>query len=166
MHKDICVGLISKPIGIKGQVKVISYTEVPCSLFEYNNLFLLKNIKIHFKNIKLIKDNNFIVSIDGVNDRNEAEKYRLKNIYINNGDLHKLDNNEYYYNDLLNSQVFDNNNNLLGTIKAVLNYGAGDFLEIKLLNNKEATMPFNKNAILEVNLGNNCIVVDEKYLLV
>ena len=80
MHKNICVGLITKPIGIKGQVKVVSYTESPASLFEYKNLFLENNTKIHFINVKLIDKNVFTAFIDGVNNRKDSEKYSSKKI--------------------------------------------------------------------------------------
>ena len=165
MHKNVCIGIISKPIGIKGQVKVISYTESPDSLFKYKNLFLQGNKKIQFNNYKLIENNTFSAYIDGINNRNTSENYRLQKIYINSEELPKLNDNEYYYDDLVNSKVFDNNNNLLGSVKAVLNYGAGDFLEIILLNNKEATIPFNKDSILNVNLEKNTIIINENYLL-
>ena len=165
MHKNICVGIISKPIGIKGQVKVISYTESPDSLFKYKNLFLQSNKKIQFSNYKLIENNTFTAYINGINNRNTSENYRLQKIYIDSEELPKLNNNEYYYDDLVNSKVFDNNNNLLGSVKSVLNYGAGDFLEIILLNNKEATVPFNKYSILNVDLEKSTIIINKNYLL-
>ena len=166
MHKSICIGIISKPIGIKGQVKVISYTESPDSLFKYKNLFLQDNTYISFSNIKLIKDNIFIASVNEIKDRNTSEKYRLKNIYIDCNELPKLNDDEYYYNELINSKVFDTDNHLLGNVKAVLNYGAGDFLEIQLLNNKEATIPFNKDAILNINKEEQNIIINKNFLLI
>ena len=166
MHNSICIGIISKPIGIKGQVKVISYTESPDSLFKYKNLFLQDNTEIYFNNYKLISDNTFAAFIDGVNDRNTSEKYRLQNIYISRDELPKLNNNEYYYSDLVNSKVFDSNNKLLGTVKSILNYGAGDFLEIILINNKEATISFNKDSILDINSEKKHIIINKEYLLV
>ena len=166
MHNNICIGIISKPIGIKGQVKVISYTESPESLFKYNNLFLQDKTKIRFNNYKSILDNTFVAFIDGINDRNTSEKYRLQNIYISRNELPKLNNNEYYYSDLLSSKVFDSNNKLLGIVKSILNYGAGDFLEIILINNKEATISFNKDSILDINSEKKHIIINRKYLLV
>lgn len=146
LNNKVCLGLISKPIGIRGQVKVVSYTEPPCSLFEYGNLFLENDTKIYFNSIKLINKNIFTAFIDGVNNRNASEKYSLKKIYIDRKNLPKLNNSEYYYSDLVNSEVFDSNSNLLGIVKSVLNYGAGDFLEIILVNNKE-TYSNNKSVI-------------------
>lgn len=167
MHNEnICIGIISKPIGIKGQVKVISYTESPDSLFNYNSLLLKDNTGIHFYNIKLISNNIFTAFIDNVHDRTTAEKYKLQNIYINTEELPELNNDEYYYNNLVNCKVLDVNDNLLGNVKSVLNYGAGDFLEIILTNNKEATMSFNKDAILDINIKDKVIIVDNKYLLI
>lgn len=166
MHNNICIGIISKPIGIKGQVKVISYTESPESLFKYNNIFLQDKTKIRFNNYKSILDNTFVAFIDGINDRNTSEKYRLQNIYISRNELPKLNNNEYYYSDLLSSKVFDSNNKLLGIVKSILNYGAGDFLEIILINNKEATISFNKDSILDINSKKKHIIINRKYLLV
>lgn len=166
MHNIVCIGLISKPLGIKGQVKVISYTESPDSLFKYNNLSLHDNTSISFTNYKLISNNIFIASIYGVNDRNGSEQYRLKEVYINRKDLPELNNNECYYDDLINMKVLDINNNVLGTVKSILNYGAGDFLEIIMENNKDATISFNKDTILNIDVQNNTIVINEKYLLI
>ena len=167
MHNNtICVGIISKAIGIKGQVKVISYTESPDSLFEYNTLFLQNNTKIQFNNIKLINNNIFTAFINNVNDRTAAEKYKMQKIYISSEELPKLSNNEYYYDDLINCKVLDTNNNVLGKVKSVLNYGAGDFLEIILTNNKEATLPFNKNSVLDINIKEKFIIIKEQHLLI
>ena len=72
-----------------------------------------------------------------------------------------LDENEYYHDDLIGLKVYDQNNNMYGTIAALHNFGAGDIIEIKLYNQQNKVMHSFKNAIFpKIDLDNKVITIN------
>jgi 16S rRNA processing protein RimM len=89
-----------------------------------------------------------------------------KKLYASRTALPKLQENEYYFEDLMGLFIATDKANFLGTVTGVFDYGAGVFLEIKLHDtNKLATLPFSKNSVLEVDLENKRIIIIDKFLL-
>ena len=166
MLDRVCVGVITKPVGVNGQVKVRSYTSTPSSILGFNQFILADSSSVHFKHLKQVSQGEFVGFIDNINTRTGAERYRLKELYIHRSDLPILTDNEYYYDDIVGLVVLDNNNQVLGKVKAVLDYGAGTFLEISMNNNKIGTISFNNTTIPNVNIENKYIVIDTTYLLI
>ena len=99
----------------------------------------------------------FISQINDISDRNEAEKLRDFELFINRSDLEDLKENEFYINDLIGMTIKAENEN--GLVKNLYNYGAGDVLEIEWENGKNEDIPFNDNYIKNVDLENKTIYV-------
>lgn len=175
MSKKILIGKIISAFGIKGEVKIISYSQHPEQIVTYP-LFLGNNeklkIKISNKNKAVIGTNKsgeaiFIAKIDGVADRNMAEKLRGEEIFADRADFLELSDNEFYYVDLIGLDVIDMDSQKIGKVINVGDHGAGGLIEIKFekadtKNNREKieNFPF-KNAIFpEVNLAKNFIRID------
>lgn len=162
----VCVGIIAKPVGIKGQVKIHPYTTSPASLLSYKELFLSDGSKICLLNPKVNEKGDIITFIEGVGDRNVAELIRLKNLFVAKNELPDLGENEYYLDDLSGLTVFGTRKQIIGKVLSALDYGAGAFLDIKLSENgKLATLPFNKTTVLNVNLNEKTLQIDESFLL-
>jgi 16S rRNA processing protein RimM len=86
-----------------------------------------------------------IVKIDGVNDRNEAERWRGKVLGVHRDTLPALtEADTYYIADLVGMQVVDAAGDALGTVHDVMNYGAGDILEIAFTDGKTELFAFTK----------------------
>lgn len=160
-----CVGLISKPVGIKGQVKIHPYTSTPDTLLSFKNFYFSDGVEVVFDRPS-IRDTEIVTWIVGCKNRNDAELLRLKNIFIKKEDLPKLEENEYYLEDLAGLVVFNQNNIEIGKINAALDYGAGVFMDIKLIETgRVATIPFHKESILDVNLNDKKIIVNDNFIL-
>lgn len=134
------IGKIVKPQGVKGELKVY-----PAD----NNLDMYKNVKnIYLDNNsnsikikKLVLRQGFIyLTLDGVNDRNQAELYRNKKVYTNDNEL-VLKEDTYYTEDLINADIFDQSGQFIGTILDVDNYGSADVITI-LEDDREYSVPF------------------------
>ena len=164
--KGVCVGIIAKPVGIKGQVKIHPYTSSPSSLLSYKNIFLENKQELVLVNPRINENGDIVTNVKGCPDRNAAELLRLKNIFVAKEDLPKLEEDEYYLDDLAGLIAVDSSNKEIGKVLSALDYGAGAFLDIKLLDtNKIATLPFNKESVLSVNLSDKTIRIDEAFLL-
>lgn len=123
-NKDkILVGKIVAPQGLKGEFKVLTYTSKP---EDFKNL---KILDFELEYIRKISDNIIICRSKSICDRTGSENLKNKELFIKKSDLPKLSNNEYYHNDLIGMVVIQEDN-ILGKVSAVYNFGAGDILEI------------------------------------
>ena len=123
-----------------------------------------ENVKI--SKLRHIEKDKFSGTINEIKDRDALEKYRLKNLYVSRDVLQPLNDGEYYFEDLQGLAVYDQIGEFIGKVRTALDYGAGSFLEIKTVDNKTYTIPFNKNSIITVDLQYSKIVIDKNYLLI
>ncbi|WP_088414625.1 ribosome maturation factor RimM [Wolbachia endosymbiont of Wuchereria bancrofti] len=157
----VCMGIITSPHGIKGAVKVKTFTEKPENISLYGKLISgSKNYDID--SVSVIGENLVIATISGVNSRNEAEFLRNKKLYIERNKLLKLnDENEFYQGDLVNMEVRLENDELYGYIKSIYNFGSGDILEISVISTKKNIMlPFTKEIFPYVNIKERYITLN------
>lgn len=146
MQNLICVAKIVAAHGIKGQVKIKSFTE-DLSLYKQ---FFLKNDKVLFlKKIQTKSPGILIAAMDGINDRNQAEALISTELFINKDQLPPLPDDEFYYEELVGRDVIVEGSKI-GAVIGVFNFGAGDFCEIELLSGKTATAHLS-----------NCEITDE-----
>lgn len=170
MVKKLLVGRILKVIGLTGLVKIQSYMSSVEIFLKQSNFFDINDRRLTITNLCHLDKDKFSGLIYGIDNRNDADKFRMTDLYVEKSALAPLSDNEYYFEDLKNMSVFDETDVLLGTVKIVLDYGAGPFLEIlpypdSANNQKVATIPFSKDAILDVNLDLNKVIIDKNYLL-
>ena len=124
----IKIGVIAKPQGIKGEVKIIPDNNAE----RYLNLkkVLIDNLEMKINSISARNDALF-VKFENVNDRNVAELLRGKEIFAKEDDLENLKENEYYFKDLIGAEVFDEENNKIGELIDIEQYGAADVISIR-----------------------------------
>lgn len=130
MTKRILVGKIATAHGIKGFVKLDVYAENEDLL--NGKIYTAENgndaLTLSFKN-RIGKQ--IVAAVDGVADRNDAEKLRGTPLYVDRDALPDTDDGEYYYEDLIGMKVIDETGGAIGTVLAVDNFGAGDLLDIR-----------------------------------
>ncbi|AAO27077.1 16S rRNA processing protein rimM [Buchnera aphidicola str. Bp (Baizongia pistaciae)] len=153
--------------GILGWIRVFSYTEKKENIFDYVPWFIKKEqkiIKILPKYWKILKK-TFLVKINDVNNRSMAQKLTNYDILINQKTLPKLNNNEYYWKDIVDCTVFDTNFIKLGRVSELIRTPSNDILVVKASNIKNISqndmlIPFlHPQIISEVNINNKKIVI-------
>ncbi len=158
--KRICLGKIVGVHGIKGEFKVKSFTAIDTDISSYGPLedktssrqFELKVIG-HSKDLLRIK-------VKGIDDRTLAETFIGTELYAPRGVFPVLKDEETYYEaDLVGLEVYDESKNKVAKVSGFYNFGAGDILEIKLLNNRQEMIPFNKSYVPTINLEEGYIIV-------
>ena len=159
-----CVGVILGAHGIAGGLKIKSFCEVPRLIERYNPLKVEGYPKtLTFKIVGNLKDNLQATTTE-INDRDSALNLKGKLLFAERYKLPAIDEDEYYFTDLIGLTVKDTNGIIIGKIKTVENYGAGTFLEI-LLNEalKTILVPFNKYTIPTVSISEKYIILDESH---
>ncbi len=127
--KQILVGKIVAPQGIRGEVRVQTFTATPADFQKLD----IKSPRFNdgdFKFVRIVPNSNVIIAkINGINDRNAAETLRGTELFIERGALPDLKEDEFYQADLIGFDVVRNGTKI-GVVDCFQNYGAGDIIEL------------------------------------
>lgn len=124
------MGIIIAAHGVKGGVKIKSFTQEPESLLAYAPLTNDKGEEVTLTKLGLAKDGVILAQVKGIDDRNAAEALKGTKLFAKREALPVLADEEYYHADLLGLEVFNQEDQLLGKIVAIHDFGAGDMLEL------------------------------------
>ena len=163
---QVLVGVIVGAHGIKGEVKLKSFTSEPLSIGRYGPLQSLSGQSFEITKLKAVKD-DFIASLKSVGDRNEAEALKGVELFVAREKLPKLKNNETYAHDLMGLDVVLEDGSKLGKLVAMPNYGAGNLLEVAVNGSAETILiPFTNAFVPQNDFTNGKITVNlpEGYL--
>lgn len=153
MTKRVCLGKIKGAHGVRGLVKCAFFGEDP-SLLETETLYTGEETQDTIEiTLKSPQKGGFICEVDGIDDRDIAQKLNGTGLYVDRDVLPDTDDDDFYYDDLVGLDVRDSeSNDVIGKVKAVENFGAGDLLEINPTTGSSFYIPFTKASIPEVNL--------------
>lgn len=157
----ICVGAIMGAFGVHGEVRLKSFTSEPDAIGDYSPL-LTEGGKREFK-VQLTRQipQGFAARLSDVRSREDAEALKGTKLYVPRDQLPSLPDDEFYHADLIGLDVVDTGGAALGKVKAVLNHGAGDILEIWQKGAKNTLLvPFTMAAVPTVDLKARRVVVD------
>jgi 16S rRNA processing protein RimM len=165
----ILLAVIGSAHGIRGAVKVKTFTENPRSILSYGALRDETGKEYSLKFLRLAPPDCLIVTIEGVGDRTQAETMRGTKLYVERDQLPDLVEEEFYHSDLIGLMVHDLAGQEIGRLKAISNFGAGDFLEIVDATYHLYTIPFTKVAVPSIQLptkeSEGVIQIDRSFLL-
>jgi 16S rRNA processing protein RimM len=161
MEDYLRVGVISTTHGVRGEVKVFPTTDDPKRFNELKQLFLDTGkdlIKLEIDGVKFFKQ-LVILKFKGIDNINDVEKYRGKDLLIKREDAVKLEKDEYFIFDLIDSEVFTDEGEKLGVLTEIMTSAANDVYIVKTAENKEILLPSIKECILDINVENKKIIV-------
>jgi 16S rRNA processing protein RimM len=158
----ILMGAIAGVHGVRGEVKVKSFTSDPLAITAYGPLFDEQGRAFALKlSQKAAKDTVVIARIDGVGDRNAAEALKGKRLYAPREVLPALsDENEFYASDLIGLAVEDRNGKALGKVVDLQDHGAGAIIAVAGGPEGDFDLPFADRFVPVVDLAAAKIVVD------
>jgi len=151
-------GKIVTTHGIKGEVKIMPYTDTPELLCEFERLFLGKNKdEVYIERSRTAK-NMVIAKLEGINTVEDAEKLRNKILFMHRDDL-ELDENTYFIQDLIGIEVKDVDSGFVyGKITDVLQNGANDVYVIKG-DDREYLVPAIPDVIISTDIDNDIMTI-------
>jgi 16S rRNA processing protein RimM len=157
----VCVAQIGAAHGLKGKVRLRSFTQEPTDFTTYGPLETEDGTRhLEIEETRFAKD-HFVVSFEGVDDRNAAEALRNVNLYVSREKLPAVaEDDTFYHADLVGLSAVTRDKSAFGEVIAVQNFGAGDILEIRRGDGTTTMLPFTANAVPEIDIASGTIVVD------
>jgi 16S rRNA processing protein RimM len=157
----VCVGQIGAPHGVRGEVRLRSFTAEPEAIAQYGPLETEHGRVLEIKSLRPAKD-CFVAALFGVGDRDAAEQLTNLKLYVPRERLPALvETDEFYHADLIGLAVVNKAGERLGTVLAIHNFGAGDLIEVSLdAGGKTKMVPFNELNVPTVDIAAGKIVIE------
>ncbi|WP_018984519.1 ribosome maturation factor RimM [Salinimonas chungwhensis] len=161
----VIIGKIGAPHGVKGWVKINTYTDTPEGIFAYRP-WLLGDGKEYQLDQWRPHGKVLVAKIEGIETRDDAERIKNLDITILANQLPELDDNEFYWRELTGMQVVTTQGYDLGVVKDVFNTGANDIIQVKAnakdaFGLKERLVPFVMDEVVQtVDKEGRVITVD------
>lgn len=160
MEDLLKVGVITTTHGVRGEVKVYPVTDA--ERFTELEYVLLdtgrEKLRLVIQNVKFFK-NLVILKFEGIDNINDIEKYKGKDLWVSREDAQELDEDEYYIGDLIGMKVVLSDGTVFGTLKDVMETGANDVYVIKTAEGGEVLIPAIKECILAVDVEENTMTI-------
>jgi len=158
----VCLGVVGAPHGVRGAVRIKSFTAEPAAIAAYGALedeggerrFTLRIVGA------AKGDGMVIARLSGIADRDRAEILRGLRLYAPRAALPATEEDEFYHADLVGLTAMLEDGTKLGTVSAVHDFGAGDMLEIERDAGQPVMMPFTRAAVPLVDIAGQRLVVD------
>ena len=162
-QEKLVIGRVSSPHGIKGWLKILSYTDPVENIFSYKSIFLKKRndylpfeIEDYSVSGKIIR-----MKLKGVDDRNHSEDIAECEILINRDDLPEISSDSYYWADLIGFQIKREGGEDLGILDSFLETGSNDVMVVIGINKNRNLIPFiNRDVVKTVDMEGKVIIVD------
>jgi 16S rRNA processing protein RimM len=155
----ICVGQVLGAHGVRGLVKLASFTADPAAIAEYGPLSdgAARRFAVVLRGAH---KGHFLAQLDGVDDRDAAEALAGTRLFVERDQLPPPDDDEVYHADVIGLRAETPDGAVLGTVHAFHNFGAGDVLELVLTGGGKPMLPFNRQTVPVIDLAGGRIVVD------
>lgn len=157
----LTIGTVSKPQGVKGEIKVVPLTDDALRFNQLKSVYIGKD-KYSVKSARVNGEQVFLY-LEGVDDRNAAELLRGKALEIDREDAVKLSKDRYFVVDVIGCEIVSNDEKL-GVLTAIDNYGSADIYSFKTAEGKKGAFPAIGDIILAIDVENKVIKVDSDRL--
>ena len=167
IDNKIVIAKFAAPYGIAGQIKIVSYCNPKSNIIGYKSFYIYREQKFLQLDIvekRVFAEDKIIFKISGYDSPEAVRVFTNSNIYISRAELPPLEENEYYWNDLVGCEVRNLSGETLGVVDYLFNSGANDIIAVKNEeNNQIHFVPYLKDSVIkEVSLDRACIVIDWK----
>lgn len=162
----VVIGKIGAPYGVKGWVKITTYTDEIQGVFDYSPWLLGDELKEYTVDQWRTHNKGVVAKLIGVESRDDAESIKNLEISIKAEQLPQLAGDDYYWRDLVGMQVVTEQGYDLGAVKELFETGANDVMLVKANSNdafgqKERMLPFLREQVIKtVDMQAKTIKVD------
>jgi 16S rRNA processing protein RimM len=156
----VLLGVIAAAHGIRGEVKVKTFTENPDRLGAYGPVTTDDGRRLEIASLRVSKRDEAVVRFIGIADRTAAEAFKGQRLYVPRAALPEPEAGVFYHADLVGLMADDAMGNRLGVVHAVHNFGAGDVIEIAMAGGGTEFVPFTDPHVPLVDIPGGRIVVE------
>lgn len=160
LQSPILMAVIGAPHGVKGEVRVKSFTADPLAVADYGPLFAADGRSFE---VEAIRPQGAVVvaRLKGIVDRTAAEALTGTELFVDRAALPPaVEEEEFYHADLIGLAVRDDGGTIIGEVTGIQNYGGGDILEIGLAGRPGVLIPFTAAAVPQVDVAAGFIRID------
>ncbi|MGY3694482.1 16S rRNA processing protein RimM [Bradyrhizobium sp. USDA 3240] len=160
MTAPVCVARIGAAHGVRGAVRLWTFTEDPLAVKDYGPLMTKDGTRqFEVTHAREAKD-HLVVTLKGVASRDDAERLNGLELYVPRDRLPETDDGEYYHTDLIGLAAVTTTDQRLGKVIAIHNFGAGDIIEIAPPQGATMLLPFTNAVVPTVDLAGGRVVID------
>jgi 16S rRNA processing protein RimM len=156
----ICVARIGAAHGVRGAVKLWTFTEDPLAVQAYGPLITRDGARRFEVASAREANGHLVVTLKGVATREEAERLNGIELYVARDQLPATDDDEYYHADLIGLAAVTAGDAPLGRVIAIHNFGAGDIIEIAPPHGPTLLLPFTNAVVPTVDLAGGRVVIE------
>jgi len=160
MPGHICIARIGAPHGVRGAVKLWTFTEDPLAVQAYGPLLTKDGARSFEIASAREAKGHLVATLKGVGSREDAERLNGIELYIARDKLPATEENEYYHADLIGLAAVTSANEPLGRVIAIHNFGAGDIIEIAPPQGSTMLLPFTNAVVPTVDLAAGHVVIE------
>jgi 16S rRNA processing protein RimM len=160
MAAPICIARIGAAHGVRGAVKLWTFTEDPFAVKTYGPLLTKDGARSFEVATAREAKGHLVATLKGIATREDAERLNGIELYIAREKLPATDENEYYHADLIGLAAVDAAHEPLGRVVAIHNFGAGDIIEIAPPSGTTLLLPFTNAVVPSVDLKGGRVVVE------
>jgi 16S rRNA processing protein RimM len=157
--KRILVGAIAGAHGVRGEVRIKSFTANPRAIGRYGPVEDETGARSFKLTVRGETKGLMIARLDGVADRNQAEALKGLRLYVPRAKLPRPKRGEWYVADLIGLAAQDEGGTPLGRVKSVQNFGAGDVIELERADGTTEFLPFTRAVVPEVDIEGGKVVI-------
>jgi 16S rRNA processing protein RimM len=157
--KRILVGAIAGAHGVRGEVRIKSFTANPRAIGRYGPVEDETGARSFKLTVRGEVKGLVIARLDGVADRNQAEALKGLRLYVPRAKLPRPRRGEWYVADLIGLAAEDAGGAPLGRVKSVQNFGAGDVIELERTDGATEFLPFTKAVVPAVDIEGGKVVI-------
>ncbi len=167
----VLLGRIGAAQGLKGEVRISSYTEEPLAIGRYGELFTSKpELTLHITNLRIAKPGKkpspqtvIIARLKGIDTRTKAEDLNGIELFIEKKKLQQnqpdQDQDKFLHIDLIGLEARLKNGTTIGEVIALPNYGAADLLEIREISGKTVLLPFTHAVVPDIQISQGFLTI-------
>lgn len=159
MGRDILLGVVVGAQGLRGEVKVKTFTETPEALARYGALHTKDGRALRIASLRVAKGDVAVVAFTGVNSREAAEALKGAELFVARAAFPAPDDGEYYHADLIGLEAADESGRALGTVSAIHNFGAGDVIELTRPDGDHVHLPFTSETVPHIDIAQGIITI-------
>jgi 16S rRNA processing protein RimM len=145
--------------GLKGEVKVKTFTQSPEALRAYGVLHDANGKTYEITAFRTAKPGEAVIAFKGIGNRETAEALRGTQLFVTRGKLPVTGADEFYHADLIGLEAFDAEGRLVGKVAAIHNFGASDVIEIASANGDGIMLAFTKETVPVIDIAGGRIEI-------
>jgi len=161
MEEYLEIGQIVNTNGLKGLLKIKPFTDNITRFEDLETVYIQKSGELIEKKIEEVKyvKNMVLLKLEGINDINEAEKYKNMYLKIKREDAEPIQEDSYLIVDMLKCDVYTEENELIGKMVDIFSTGSNDVYVVKNDEGKEILLPAIKDVIKKVDIPSKKIII-------